>query len=617
MNNSQNRSPRSIPGSHTRRQFLRHAALGATLLSGAGLLAACGGPPPSQQQAAQPTAATASQSAPATTGSPAAAAVSSPVAASAPPTAQPSTARSSGAAASPVAANSAPAAPLAARPGGEMTYALAGKFDGLDPSVTTSTICGRMTFHLFDQLVREPKPGVFVPGLAEKWEVNPTADEYTFSLRKDVKFHDGTPFNGDAVKATFDRIVNPEMKSQLALSLIGPYDSTTVVDPYTVKVKFKSPYAPFLDSAAQPFLSIMSPAAIDKYGKDINVNPVGTGPYKFESYQIDNVVRMVKNPDYAWGPSFFQHKGAPFIDAINWRIIGDPATRVAALKAGEVTFIEDLPVSNYQEMQGNPTYQIVEGTQAGSGYSMMINVTRPPTDDVKVRQAISWAIDRQALVKTVWNGLFPVACSVLTSVTFGYDPATCQVYGYDPKKAGDLLDQAGWKLDGDVRKKDGKELSIALYFRADQQVNVGQATFLQAALGAIGMKVEMNGLAQAGYFDAVRRGDHNMQPWWGPATDPDVVRQYYYSKNADGGTNRSRYKNPEMDTMIDQAAGYTDPEKRKQAYAAIQKKVLDEAIMVFIADSKNLYTANKTKLSDVSLDWSSSYPLFYDASMTS
>ena len=131
------------------------------------------------------------------------------------------------------------------------------------------------------------------------------------------------------------------------------------------------------------------------------------------------------------------------------------------------------------------------------------------------------------------------------------------------------------------------------------------------------MKVELNGLAQAGYFDAVRRGDHNMQPWWGPATDPDVVRQYYYSKNADGGTNRSRYKNPEMDKMIDEAAGFTDPEKRKQAYAAIQKKVLDEAIMIFIADSKNLYTANKTRVKDVSLDWSSTYPLFYDASTMS
>ena len=252
---------------------------------------------------------------------------------------------------------------------------------------------------------------------------------------------------------------------------------------------------------------------------------------------------------------------------------------------------------------------------AGSGYSMMINVTKPPTDDVKVRQAMEWATDRAGIIKAAWNGLFQPACSVLTSITFGYDPSTCQVYGYDPKKAAALLDEAGWKLEGDIRKKNGEELVIKLYYRADQAVNVSQATFIQASWQAVGIKVELNGLAQAGYFDAVRRGDHNMQPWWGPASDPDVVRQYYHSKNAEGGTNRSRYKNPEMDKMIDEAAGYTDPEKRKQAYAAIQKKAIDEAIMIYIADSKNVFATQKAKVNDVTLDWSSTYPLLFDASV--
>jgi len=599
---------------HSRRQFLRRTALTALVLSGSGLLAACGAQAPAPAPAKD-----AAPAKPAEAAKPAAAA---PTPAPPPPTAKPSTAQSSSAAApAPTAAPAAaakPAAPgIAAKPGGELNYALAGKFDGLDPNVTTATICGRISCHIFDQLLREPTPGVFVPGLAEKWEVNPTADEYTFHLRKDVKFHDGTPFNAEAVKYTFDRIVNPDLKSQLAFSLIGPYDSTTVVDAYTAKVKFKSPYAPFLDSVAQPFLSIISPTAGEKFGKDFAMNPTGTGPFKFESYQIDNVVRIVKNPDYNWAPSMFKHQGPPFIDAINWRIIADPATRVAALKSGEVQFIDDLPVSDYQSVKSGSGFEIIEGTMAGSGYSMMMNVTKPPTDDVKVRQAVSWAVDKAGIIKTVWNGLFEPACSVLTSVTFAHDPSTCQVYSYDPKKSMALLDEAGWKMEGDVRKKNGEELVIKLYYRSDSPVNVGQATFLQASLAAVGIKIELNGLAQAGYFDAVRRGDHNMQPWWGPSTDPDVVRQYYHSKNADGGTNRSRYKNPEMDKMIDEAAGFTDPNKRKEAYAKIQKKVLDEAIMVFIADSKNIYAVNKAKVSDVHLDWSSNYPLLYDASLVS
>jgi peptide/nickel transport system substrate-binding protein len=324
---------------------------------------------------------------------------------------------------------------------------------------------------------------------------------------------------------------------------------------------------------------------------------------------------MVKNPDYAWTPSVYRHSGPPYLDTITWRIISDPQTRVAALKAGEVHFIEDLPLQNYAETQSNSAFQIIEGVMAGSGYSFMINVTRPPTDDVKVRQAMEWGTDKVGVIRATWNGLFQPACSVLTSITFGYDASTCQVYNYDPQKAAALLDDAGWKLNGDVRTKDGQELAIDLYYRADQQVNVDQVTFLQGSYQALGMKVNLHGLAQAGYFDAVRRGDHNMQPWWGPATDPDVVRQYFYSANANGGTNRSRYVNPEMDKLIDEAAGYTDPAKRQATYATIQKKALDEAIMIFIADSKNIFTAQKSKVNDIVLDWSSTYPLLYDASV--
>jgi peptide/nickel transport system substrate-binding protein len=468
---------------------------------------------------------------------------------------------------------------------------------------------------MFDQLVREPSPGKFVPSLAQRWDVNPTADEYTFYLRNDVKFHDGTPFNAEAVKYTFDRVVNPDLKSQAAFSAIGPYDSSTVVDPYTIKVKFRTGYAPFLDSVAQPFLSIVSPTAAEKYGKDFGNNPVGSGPFKFDSYTTDTAVKMVKNSDYAWAPSVYRHTGPPYLDTLTWRILSDPQTRVAALKAGEVHFMEDLPLQNYAEVQGNSAYQIIEGIMAGSGYAMMINVTKPPTDDVKVRQAMEWATDKVGIIKATWSGLFQPACSVLTSISFGYDASTCQAYSYDPQKAAALLDEAGWKLNGDVRTKDGQELAIDVYYRADLQVNVDQVTFLQASYQAIGMKVNLHGLAQAGYFDAVRRGDHNMQPWWGPATDPDVVRQYFYSANANGGTNRSRYKNPDMDKLIDEAASYTDPAKRQATYTTIQKKALDEAIMIYIADSKNIFTTQKSKVNDVVLDWSSTYPQLYDASV--
>jgi len=511
-----------------------------------------------------------------------------------------------------------PAGAWAAAPaqGGELTYGLTNRFDTLDPNVTTFSDVGRISYQLFDPLVWESKPGVFVSGLAERWEVNAAVDQYTFHLRRDVKFHDGTPFTADAVKFTFDRIVDPTLKSQSAFSVIGPYDSSTVVDPYTVVVKFKTPYAPFLSSVAQSVLSPVSPAAVQKYGKDFGTHPVGTGPFKFDSYQTDSVVRMVRNPDYRWAPSFFKHQGPPALDAISFRIIPEPATRLAALKSGEAQVIQDVPTQEYAGLQQDSSVQLLQGPLAGSGFTMMINVTKPPTDDVRVRQALEWGIDKTALIKVVWQGVYQPASSVISSTLFGYDPATRDVYHYDPKKAGSLLDEAGWKMGpSGVRQKGSQDLVLEMYYRSDDSDFVGMATFMQAIYGQIGIKIDLQGLSQAGYFNAVRAGQHNLQFWWETAADPDVVRILLYSKNADGGTNRNRYKNADMDHLIDQAAATTNPVQRKQLYAEIQMKTLQEAIMVPISDPLNIFAYGKARATGPLLDWSSTDLLLYDAQL--
>jgi peptide/nickel transport system substrate-binding protein len=493
---------------------------------------------------------------------------------------------------------------------------LTNKFDTLDPNVTTFTDVIRIANHIFDPLVWESKAAVFVPGLSTKWDVTPTADQYTFTLRSDVTFHDGTTFDANAVKFTFDRIVDPALKSQSAFSAIGPYDSTTVSDPQTAVVKFKTPYAPFLSSVSGTVLAPVSPAAVQKLGADFGTKPVGTGPFKFDSYTTDTVVRIVKNPDYKWAPSIFSHQGPPYLDAISWRIIPESSTRLAALQSGEVQFIQDVPTQNYKDLQGDSKIKILQGELSGSGWSMMINVTKAPTDDVKVRQALEWGVDKTAMIKAVWQGLGTPASSPLTSATFAYDPATKNVYSYDPKKAGDLLDQAGWKMgSGNVRQKNGQDLVLSLYYRADNTDFTGMATFLQSMYQEIGIKLDLQGLSQAGYFDAVRVGKHNVQFWEETDTDPDVVRILFYGANADGGTNRNRYKNADMDKLIDDAAGTTDSAKRIALYSQIQMKALNEAIMVFFADPLNIFALTKPKLNGAILDWSSAFPYFYDASL--
>ena len=361
-------------------------------------------------------------------------------------------------------------------------------------------------------------------------------------------------------------------------------------------------------------LAPVSPDAVRKFGKDFGTRPVGTGPFKLDTYTTDSVVRMVRNPDYRWGPSLFKHTGPPYLDTLSWRIIPEASTRLAALRAGEVHVIQDVPVQEYRNVQREASIQLLQGDLAGSGWSMMINVTRAPTDDVRVRQALEWGVDRAAMVRAVWQGVHKAACSPLTSVMLGYDPATCGVYRYDPKKAGEILDEAGWKMGpSGVRRKDGQDLALAMYYRSDNVDFAAMATFLQSMYQQIGIRIDLNGLAQAGYFNAVRAGQHNLQFWWDTRTDPDVVRILLYSANANGGTNRNRYKNAEMDALIDDAAGTTDVAKRRRLYTQIQMKTLQEAVMVFFADPLNVFAYQKAKVMGAMLDWSATNVLLHNA----
>jgi peptide/nickel transport system substrate-binding protein len=502
--------------------------------------------------------------------------------------------------------------------GGELIYALENRIDTLDPNVTTFSDVIRMATHMFDPLLWQPEPGEFIAGLAAEWEVNETADEYTFTFRDDVTFHDGTAFDANAVKFTFDKIIDPETRAQGAFSAMGPYESSEVVDDFQLVVHFTSPFAPFFNSVSGASLAPVSPAAMEELGADFSIHPVGTGPFIFDSYETDQQIRMVKNPDYNWAPTMFEHQGPPYLDAITWRIITEPATRLAALQSGEVHIIQAVPTQEIAGLESSDEFEIIEAVLPGSGWSLMNNVENPPNDDVLVRQALEWGVDKEGLIQVIWQGRYAVSHSPLTSITFGYDPSTSEIYSYDPDRASELLEEAGWTMGDDgVREKDGERLVMGVYYRSDNQEFVDLATFLQAQYKDIGIELELNGLAQAGYFDAVRAGQHNIQFWWGPATDPDgVFRTFFHSSNADGGTNRNRYRNPEVDALIDEAAGTIDPERRRELYFDLQHRMLEEAVMVFFSEPTEVYAYQSDKVINPRVAWSATVPLFYDTSVS-
>jgi peptide/nickel transport system substrate-binding protein len=573
-----------------------------SLLALVGLLVACtaAAPAPSAPAPAAPTTAAAKPAEQKPAEAPKAAAPTQAPAAAAKPADTPKAA--------------APAAPAVAK-GGNLVYGIYTRFDTLDPTVTTFSVVGTVGYHIFDPYVWQTSAGKFEPGLAESWTISPDGTEYTLKLRQNVKFHDGTPFNAEAVKFTFDRIIDPETKSQSAKSLLGPYDSSTVVDANTVRIKFKQPFAPFMNSLSLPYLAPQSPTAVKAAAKDYGVKTVvGTGPFKFTSYRVDQELKLEKNADYKWGPAHLTKDGGPFLETLTFRIIPEDNTRSATLQSGELTFADSLPAAEFKNLSAVKELEILSPVQAGSGHSVMMNVTNPPLDDVKIRQALEWATDKQGLINTVFNGVFKPACSPLTSNLLGYDAKACDKYKFDQAKAGALLDEAGWKLNAStgVREKDGKPLKLGFYFRSDSNNAVGMATFLQNNWKKVGVDLDMQGLAQQGYFDAVRAGKHHFQFWWETNTDPDVVRTLLHSKNADGGTNRNRYKNADMDKLIDAAAAESDPVKRAAAYAPIQQKVLDDAVMIYLADPLTIVGGN-VKLKGEAMDWGGNYPQFHAA----
>jgi peptide/nickel transport system substrate-binding protein len=222
-----------------------------------------------------------------------------------------------------------------AKPGGKIVFAARQDIDTLDPHITNRAATRKILIQLTDTLtVINPKDGKVLPGLAESWDVARDGKSYTFKLKRNVKFHDGTPFDAAAVKATFDRIQEPLGAPGVARAFLGPYDGADVIDPHTVRVRLKQPYAPFLRMVALSPLAPLSPTAVQKTGQDFSRKPIGTGPFMVKEWIPKSHVTLVRNPDYAWPPSITAHRGPAHVEEITWRFVLEATTRTAVLQTG-------------------------------------------------------------------------------------------------------------------------------------------------------------------------------------------------------------------------------------------------------------------------------------------
>ena len=493
--------------------------------------------------------------------------------------------------------------------------------DSMDPHRTPSRHMWIVGWAMYDPLVISDSKGQIFPNLAKSWEISPDSLTYTFKLRDDVKFHDGTKFNAQAVKYNYDRVVDPKTASPLSAADIGPYDSTTVIDDTTVAVKLKKSYGPFLRMLSLQEFGMISPAAGEKFGlQNFGRNPVGTGPWKFVEWVAQDHITLTANSDYNWAQQqIYGHNGVPYIDKLTYRFITDDQARVAALESGEVGAILLVPQIEVSRLEGTGKLQVQKFMAQGHPTAFIVNINKAPTNDPAVRKALNIGLDRAQIVSTLYANQNTAAYGPLSPASFGYWNQCETINKYNLATAQKMLDDAGWKVgSSSLREKDGQKLSLQLYVFGTNGP-VGEA--VQNALKALNVDVK---IVQGPFSDQAGvgfDGKHHLIMVTFGAPDPRILRTLYHSANiSPTGWCWTHLKdaNPDLqkqlDNYLDQGDSLTDPAKRVDAYASAQKLIVENGLVLPVKNDFQIVGLQK-QVQGWKMDDQNYHPRPYDVSL--
>lgn len=515
---------------------------------------------------------------------------------------------------------SAAQSPAGPAKGGSLTFAADTEPVTFDAHVSAQDITGAILRNVFDSLIAQDAEGAFHPWLAESWEVAPDLKSYTFKLRKDVTFHDGTPFDAKAVKANFDRIADPATKSQLASNLLGPYTGTEIVDTHTVKVGFSAPFAPFLQAASTAYLGFYSPKTLAANAATLGSGgpaAAGTGPFVFSGYTKGQQATFTRNDAYAWAPKTSAHPGAAYLDKLTVRFLPEASVRIGGLTSRQVDVAAAIPSAQVKAVEANKAVTVLKTDYPGGNYSIYLNTSKAPLNDPKVRKALQRGIDVDTNVKAVYFGQFKRAWSPLSPATPGYLAALENSWPYDPALAGKLLDEAGWTgrdAEG-YRTKDGKRLVVdwpllpAQYLK-DQRDVLGQA--FQADLKKLGVEVLRPQADIGTYLERVYGGKADLADYSWSRFEPDVLWLLFNgaSKLEKGGQNGTFLDDPDLTKWTDQGRATLDEAVRKDVYAKTQQRALDLAIVIPVYTQSQVLGLGRN-VHGLTLD-ANAWPLFHD-----
>lgn len=516
-----------------------------------------------------------------------------------------------GAGRQPRAAAAAPSTPP--RPGGELTIGMYRTLDKLDPAVYWGPPETMVTQMVFDSLVYLGNDLNIYPGLATSWTASKDGTQITFKLRQGVKFHDGTDFNAEAVKFHFDRCVDPATKSQYAKSLLGPYDSTVVIDDHTAQLRLKEPFAPIWDSLSQGYLGIPSPAAVKKYGQDFQNHLVGTGPFTFVEWAHDTHITLARNPNYKWGTVFpgKTNAGAPYIDRLTFKFVPEQGTRDGLMSARKELRVEAWPGPlRLRDWERDPHFALYRGVSPGTTWFNFINTQKPPTNEAAVRQAINYAVSKDTIVKVFYPGFARPTWNLIGPTSFGYDPALDHLYSFNPEKAKQLLEEAGWKRGpSGVRVKDGQPLHLDVFTSGFMTENYKQ--LMLTMLQAVGFETKLIAGTPADRTVAGSKGLYHLINREFEASDPHYLVDLFASKNV-GSFSWAMNKDPELDQILAQQDATIDRKARFALVSKATRRILEQGYVVPIYITLFVWVTDAA-IKNFHMDARSWYPYFQDA----
>lgn len=440
----------------------------------------------------------------------------------------------------------------ASNEGGTLVIARLSDAENLDQQFMSTINAASVTHHkIYEGLVQRDENSEIQPMLAEKWkQINDTTWE--FKLREDVKFHDGTPFNADAVKKTFDRLLDPVVASPRAV-VFDMVKEVKAVDEFTVQFIMKEPFSPLLSILANHEGGIISPKTIEKYGKKIIQEPNGTGPFAFDSWSPGQEITLTKNDSY-WGDE-------PKVDKVIFKVVPEDSTRISMIETGEAHIAEPLPVAVMDQVESSPAMDVYSSEGYGTEY-LGFNVNNEPFNDERVRKAIAHAIEMDSIIKGVFNNVGVKANSLMGSKVFGYNE-DLEAYDYNLKEAKKLMAEAGYSkgLDATILTMDSKE-------------RVNLAEVLQSQLKGIGINLKVQVMEYGSFVEQVNKGQSEMFIIsWRNATGDADYNQYnlFHTESQGAAGNTFFYSNQKVDRLIDAARKEKEEGKRKELYAEAQE----------------------------------------------